>query len=100
MELDEARPFPPRAQRETGRKMLSNIFYEIFILQSDQFKPKSYLKLIKKYVFSEGQQFPFIKLQPILLRKNEKVSFDKYGIAITHPSNFEKETDPLITEVR
>ena len=24
----------------------------------DHFKPKSYLKLIKKYVFSEGEQFP------------------------------------------
>ena len=27
-------------------------------MHSDQFKPKSYLKLIKKYVFSEGEQFP------------------------------------------
>ena len=26
-------------------------------MHSDQFKPKSYLKLIKKYVFSEGEQF-------------------------------------------
>ena len=26
----------------------------------DHFKPKSYLKLIKKYVFSEGEQFPLI----------------------------------------
>ena len=30
----------------------------MFILHSDQFKPKSYLKVIKKYVFSEGEQFP------------------------------------------
>ena len=35
---------------------------EIFILHSDQFKPKSYLKLIKKYVFSEGEQFPLTKM--------------------------------------
>ena len=27
-------------------------------MHSDQFKPKSYLKLNKKYVFSEGEQFP------------------------------------------
>ena len=27
-------------------------------MRSDQFKPKSYLKLNKKYVFSEGEQFP------------------------------------------
>ena len=25
---------------------------------SDRFKPKSYLKLIKKFIFSEGEQFP------------------------------------------
>ena len=30
----------------------------MFILYSDQFKPKCYLKLIKKYIFSEGEQFP------------------------------------------
>ena len=30
---------------------------------SDQFKPKSYLKLNKKYVFSEGEQFPLRKDQ-------------------------------------
>ena len=27
-------------------------------MHSDKFKPISYLKLIKKYVFSEGEQFP------------------------------------------
>ena len=27
-------------------------------MHSDQFKPKSNLKLIKKYIFSEGEQFP------------------------------------------
>ena len=27
-------------------------------LHSDQFKPKSHLKLIKKNIFSEGEQFP------------------------------------------
>ena len=27
-------------------------------MHSDQFKPKSYVKLIKKYIFSEGEQFP------------------------------------------
>ena len=27
-------------------------------MHSDQFKRKSYLKLNKKYVFSEGEQFP------------------------------------------
>ena len=30
----------------------------MFILHSDQFKPKSYLNLIKRYIFSEGEQFP------------------------------------------
>ena len=29
-------------------------------MDSDQFKPKSYLKLNKKYVFSEGEQFPLM----------------------------------------
>ena len=34
----------------------------MFILHSDQFKPKSYLKLIKNaYLFSEGEQFPLRK---------------------------------------
>ena len=32
--------------------------YNLPALHSDQFKPKSYLKLIKKYIFSEGEQFP------------------------------------------
>ena len=27
-------------------------------MHSKQFKPKSYLKLIKKYIFSEGEQIP------------------------------------------
>ena len=27
---------------------------------SNRFKPKSYLKLIKKYIFFEGEQFPLI----------------------------------------
>ena len=30
----------------------------MFILHSDYIKPKSYLKLNKKYLFSEGEQFP------------------------------------------
>ena len=30
-------------------------------MHSDQFKPKSYLKLIKKYVSSEGEQFPLMR---------------------------------------
>ena len=38
------------------------IFFLIFILHSDQFKPKSYLKLNKKYAFSEGEQFPLKSL--------------------------------------
>ena len=28
----------------------------------DHFKPKSYLKLVKKYVFSEGEQFPLMTM--------------------------------------
>ena len=43
---------------------LKIIFQFIFILNSDQFKPKSYLKLIKKYIFSDGKQFP---LTPLLV---------------------------------
>ena len=35
-----------------------NFVLLIFVLHSDQFKPTSYLKLIKKYIFSEGEQFP------------------------------------------
>ena len=30
----------------------------MFILHFGQFKPKSCLKLINKYIFSEGEQFP------------------------------------------
>ena len=37
------------------------IFFLVNILQYDHFKPKSYLKLIKKYVFSEGEQFPLTR---------------------------------------
>ena len=33
----------------------------MFILQSDQLKPKALLKLIKKYIFSEGEQIPLIE---------------------------------------
>ena len=29
-------------------------------MHSDQFKPKSDFKLLKKYIFSEGEQFPLI----------------------------------------
>ena len=35
----------------------------MFILLSDQFRPKSYLKLIKKYIFSEGEQFPLRRFE-------------------------------------
>ena len=31
-------------------------------MHSDQFKPKFYLKLIKKYIFSKGEQFPLTRL--------------------------------------
>ena len=34
-------------------------------MHSDQFKPKSYLKLIKKYIFSEGEHFPLTLARPI-----------------------------------
>ena len=37
-------------------------------MHSDQFKPKSYLKLIKKYIFSEGEQFPL--MQHVLFRSD------------------------------
>ena len=30
-------------------------------MHSDQFKPKSYFKLMKKYIFSEGEQFPLME---------------------------------------
>ena len=30
----------------------------MLILHTAQFKPKPYLKLINKYIFSEGEQFP------------------------------------------
>ena len=30
----------------------------VIIVHSIQFKPKSHLKPIKKYIFSEGEQFP------------------------------------------
>ena len=35
-----------------------NPFVFVIILQSDQFKPKTNLKMIKKYTFSVGEQFP------------------------------------------
>ena len=34
-------------------------------MHSDQFKPKSYLKLNKKYVFSEGEQLPLNEVRRI-----------------------------------
>ena len=36
----------------------------MFILHSDQFKPKSYLKRIKKTHISEGEQFPLKAPRP------------------------------------
>ena len=39
-------------------------------MHSDQFKPKSYLKLNKKYVFSGSEQFPLNVLCLVLARHN------------------------------
>ena len=37
-------------------------------MYSDQIKSKSYVKLIKKYIFSEGEQFPLKKQPPPQVR--------------------------------
>ena len=42
--------------RERLKTRLKLFFSKYLLLHSDQFKPKSYLKLIKKYIFSEGEQ--------------------------------------------
>ena len=43
-------------------------------MHSNQFKPKSYLKLNKKYVFSEDEQFP---LKPQSVNMNHSISKKK-----------------------
>ena len=48
-------------------KLKKYIMYFVLILHSDQFKPKSHLQLIKKYIFSEGEQFPLMEFQLMLL---------------------------------
>ena len=49
-------------------------------MQSDQFKPKSYLKLIKKkYVFSEGEQFPLTKIEEKPMSLSMLLDFADYS---------------------
>ena len=63
IERGSQQPPPPtgggksRGLAGRGLMLKYNYFYLIFILHSHQFKPNSYLKLIKKYIFSEGEQF-------------------------------------------
>ena len=45
------------------------------MLHSDHFKPNAYLKLIKKYVFSEGEQFP-------LTRDSSYVGIEVYSVFV------------------
>ena len=56
--------YPPsvveaKAWCETAQ-WLKLIFFNIYF-HSHQLKPKSYLKLMKKYIFSKGEQFPLIE---------------------------------------
>ena len=46
-----------RARQKTKK----NILQLIIILHSDQFQTKSHIKLIKKYIFYEGEQFPITR---------------------------------------
>ena len=52
---------------------------EGFIFHSDQFKPKSYLKLIKKYMFSEGEQFPLSSIFSTALQGDKLLSSIRAG---------------------
>ena len=60
-------------------------------MHSDQFKPKSYLKLIKKYIFSEGEQFPLngklLNVEVIWLFHKEQVKWRyMYALIETYES--------------
>ena len=54
----------------------------MFILHSYQFKPKSYLKLNKKYVFSEGEQFPLRLKQTLFAARKSHAR--AYSNTLTH----------------
>ena len=56
-------------------------------MHSNQFKPKSYLKLIKKYIFSEGEQFPLMKTA--YNRSPQHDFITKYRIAKHRKQNIE-----------
>ena len=47
---------------ESAKKLKTKInsFLVNVYLRSDQFTSKAYLKLMKKYIFSEGEQFPLM----------------------------------------
>ena len=51
----------------------------MFFLHSDQFKSKSSLKLIKKYIFSKGEQFP-LKLTGFSFCSSQHVPEYDYSI--------------------
>ena len=55
----------------------------MFILNCDQFKPESHLKLIKKYVFSKGGQFPLTSMVLSL----SIIKFIIYNISNAHHSH-------------
>ena len=73
-------------------------------MHSDQFKPKSCVKLIKKYIFSEGQQFSLKELSHTLFRgavallvpesicgkMRENAKFDLWWPMVTWPLTWPK----------
>ena len=63
-------------------------------MHSDQFKPKSYLKLNKKYVFSEVEQFP---LTLVFMRVIRSISFDTQGVD-TYPCSLEPVTGGIAND--
>ena len=60
-------------------------YWLISILHSDHFKRKSFLKLFKKYIFSEGEQFPLTRAGPLL--GAERAGPGGGGCLNTPPSN-------------
>ena len=56
-------------------------------MHSDQYKPKPYLKLIKKYIISEGEQFPLSLTDRELTMYLKRVLFTLRQMLI-HPEEF------------
>ena len=60
--------------REILKTKTKHTLYFVIILHSDQLKPKSHLKIINKYLFSESEQYPSSQNKCFLLVSNRTLA--------------------------